>query len=303
MKKIIILLSMSLCLNAAVVAQEPEEIDEELGQTLEEEYIDEDVEEEEEVIQSPKTANHKYLPKAGDFALGVDASPFLTYLGSIFSDNGATAPTFGSQNIYGKYFLRDNQAIRVKLLLDLYNTSYKESVRNDAAYTTTPDATTIDTRKENVTHVELLAGYEFRRGRGRVQGFWGGEVGFGIGKIDSTYTYGNPMTVANQAPSTGFGLGNPTTRRLESKGGLNFSFSVGGFAGVEYFIAKQVALGGEVSLHFRTSLREQDEVTTQKVENNTVQEFATRSRSAADVANEFSVKTVAGGNIFLIFYF
>jgi hypothetical protein len=43
------------------------------------------------------------LPQAGDFALGVDATPFLEYLGNLFSGS-YDAPMFGGGSIYGKYF-------------------------------------------------------------------------------------------------------------------------------------------------------------------------------------------------------
>jgi hypothetical protein len=295
-------------MTVAVVAQEPDEFEEEQEEVVE---AGDEVLPLEPVaaVQRPAAATHKYLPRQGDFALGADATPFLNYLGGFFSDNGAATPTFSGlkeQSIYGKYFVQDNQAIRVKLLLGIYSTSHKQSVQNDEASSTIPDATTIDTKKEKNTNVYLSAGYEFRRGRGRVQGFWGGELGFGIDKSTTSYAYGNPMTGANQTPTShNFGSNIPSTgeRVMLDKGGLNFRFGLGGFAGVEYFIANQISLGGEFSLGFITSLRGQDEVTTQKFEAGKVQESVTRTRNAGDVANEFGVKTVAGGSIFLLFYF
>jgi hypothetical protein len=280
MKKTITLLSLSLCLAVSAVAQD----------TI--------------APQPSKAGAHKYFPQAGDFAVGVDAKPFLTYMGGLFSNSGATAPTFGlqEQGIYGKYFLSANRAIRARLVLDMYNTTYKQSVRNDEASGTTPDATTIDTRKECVTDAYLLVGYEFRHGRGRVQGFYGGEFGFGMGRVNNSYTYGNPMTLANPAPSSGFGV-NPAARVLESKGGLDLSFGLGGFVGVEFFIARQVALGGEVALHFNFSSRSQDEMTIQSVKFGEVREDVERRRSAGDEASSFGLQTVTGGNIYLVFYF
>jgi hypothetical protein len=273
----------------------------------------------------------------------VDAAPFLTYLGGFFSLSGATAPEFKgvNQGIYGKYFLEDDRAIRAKLKLNIFSSSDKQSVRNDEAAATTPEATTIDTRKTNVTDVSLAVGYEFRRGRGRVQGFYGGELLLGLDRESKTYSYGNPMTLANPTPTstTDFMnpnnpnnpniIGTPATRPLESKGGMNFKAGLGGFVGVEYFIAKQLSLGGEFTLGLNFSVLGQNEVTSQRVENGEVREVAARERSVGVESNRFGVETNAavgvnanavggvnanaavgvnanaavGGNIFLLFYF
>jgi hypothetical protein len=299
MKKTIILLSLSLCFAIAAIAQDtvaplPEQAREPETATATTAPA----------LQAPKPASHKYFPQAGDFAIGIVADPFLTYIGGLFSDAGATAPTFGleGQGIYGKYFLSNNRAIRARLMLDIYSTTNKQSVRDDEAYSITPDATAIDTKKESITDAILLVGYEFRRGRGRVQGFWGGELGFGIERTNTSYTYGNPMTLANQAPTSGFGV-NPAARPLESKGGLTLAFGLGGFAGVEFFISRQVALGGEFTLFFNALSRSQDEVTTQSVKFSEVREDTKRQRSAGDEASALGLQTITSGSIYLIFYF
>lgn len=257
--------------------------------------------------QEEQPAAQKYLPEAGDFALGVNANPFLEYVGGFFSDAGANAPTFSGlqgQGIYAKYFLEDNRAIRAKLLLDIYTSSNKQSVQDDAAIGTTPGATAIDTRKNGVTNVNLALGYEFRRGRGRIQGFYGGELSVGLGKNSTTYEYGNPMTAANPSPTTYSNFSNdPSNRTLENNGGLNFTFGLGGFVGVEYFVANQLSLGGEFTLGLAASTRGQDEITKQRVEGGEVREFSTRERSGYQVSNSFGVRTVAVGSIFLIFHF
>ncbi|MDR0565624.1 MAG: hypothetical protein LBG47_01080 [Prevotellaceae bacterium] len=278
MRKII--LSLSLCLSiAAAVAQVQEEPE-----------------------------NSSYLPQAGDFALGIDANPFLGYLGNFLSSSGLNAaPTFGlqGQGIYGKYFLEDGRAIRAKLLLDMYSRSNKESVVNDEAIGARPGATAIDTKKTGAVGATLSVGYEFRRGRGRVQGFCGGELALGLSKTSTTYEYGNPMTAANPTPSSAFGftIANPNVRTLSEKGGLGFSGGLRGFVGVEYFIANQLSLGGELALGLDASMLGQSETTSQQVEDGEVRESVVRRRSAANVANDFGLRTATGGSIFLMFYF
>ena len=57
---------------------------------------------------------HAILPAAGDFALGIDAVPFLKYLGNM-NNNSANiaAPSFDAYTgrIYGKYFLNEKTAV------------------------------------------------------------------------------------------------------------------------------------------------------------------------------------------------
>ncbi|MDR3367317.1 MAG: hypothetical protein LBO71_10190 [Prevotellaceae bacterium] len=280
MKKIILSLSLCLSVGIAVAQEQP-------------------------ANNSNNNSNNSYLPKSGDYALGVDAAPFLRYVGGLFSNAGATAPTFGlhNQGIYGKYFLEDNRAIRAKLLLNIHNTSNKQSVQNDEAVKTTPGATTIDAKKTGTTDVQLAVGYEFRRGRGRVQGFWGGELALGLGKTSTTYEYGNPMTAANPNPTTATSFSGSSPRILKNKGGLNFSGGLRGFVGVEYFMASCVSLGGELSLGLDASILGQSELTSQEVVSGEVRESKVRQRSSSDVANHFGLKTVTGGNVFLTFYF
>jgi hypothetical protein len=111
------------------------------------------------------------------------------------------------------------------------------------------------------------------------------------------------MTVANPTPTTGFGATNPSSRTLETQGGLNFRGGLSGFVGVEYFIVSHVSLGGELSLGLSASVRGQDEEISQSVVNGEVREATKRERNSSVVANNFGVRTIAGGNIFLLFYF
>jgi len=48
------------------------------------------------------------LPEAGDWAIGIDATPFLNYAGQLLSTSGSSAPTWnflnGNNTIIGKMF-------------------------------------------------------------------------------------------------------------------------------------------------------------------------------------------------------
>ncbi|GHV36903.1 hypothetical protein FACS1894178_8530 [Bacteroidia bacterium] len=55
------------------------------------------------------------LPEKGDWAVGINAAPFINFIGSFFS-SGAVSPQLLFKNgatVYGKYFLKDKLALRM----------------------------------------------------------------------------------------------------------------------------------------------------------------------------------------------
>jgi hypothetical protein len=253
-----------------------------------------------------------YLPEAGDFALGIDAAPFLDYLGNFFNEAGANeAPTFGNKwGIYGKYFIDDNQAIRAKLKLNFSQKSYKQTVPNDYEHLVNPtnaNATVVDTKNEFKNEVFLNIGYELRRGKGRLQGFYGADLLLGYGSSKNTYDYANPITSDHQAPSSyNFEYGyidNSSERILENKKPYSFMAGVGAFVGVEYFITPLISIGGEVNLNFCYSINGQSEITTESFIGSSVQESKFRVRNASDTAFKTGLYTDPKGSLFVMFHF
>lgn len=275
---------------------------------------------------------YRYLPVKGDYAIGIEATPFFEYLGNAFNNSSDNkAPLFNGvdNTIYGKYFLENNRAVRAKLRINIGSDTYKGIVPDDERRANNPldvDATATDIMKVKSTDIELRVGYEFRRGHGRVQGFWGGEVGFNFVSGSYKYDYANPMTAANQAPSTwDFADQNPTSvpngnRATEAKLGKGFGFTAAGFVGIEYFFAPHLSLGGEFNLGFTLATKGQDEVTrefwnaaTNKVETQTTR-YESWVRPVYDNANNWlydknieankvQLFTRPSGSIFLLFYF
>ena len=254
------------------------------------------------------------LPEAGDFAIGVEATPFLEYLGNFFNgSNSNDAPVFNGvdNKIYGKYFLDNDRAIRAKLRLNFYENQNKGTVANDTEVTNNPlnsAATIVDVQRLKTQDVDLYIGYEFRRGHGRVQGFYGAEVGFGYGGGKAVYEYGNEMTLLNQTPSSmNFGANIPVAggRVTESKFGTELRASVAGFVGVEYFFAPQISIGGELNLGFVYSTLGQTENVLEQYDaaSNQIQTIKSRSRDNSDLAGTAGVQTKYYGNIFLMFHF
>jgi hypothetical protein len=70
------------------------------------------------------------LPVKGEFAIGIDASPFLSYIGDLFGSNNKNTSLngnkfltdyFGSNTIYGKYMISDKNAIRANMRITTIN--------------------------------------------------------------------------------------------------------------------------------------------------------------------------------------
>ncbi len=243
-----------------------------------------------------------FLPEAEDMAVSVDATPFLNYMGNFFGKSnftnnngntttGNTAPTWN--------FLNTNQTITVKKFKDA-QTAYRASFRiglskntekaqigdatavTSASVSTYPTVPTMkeDKYKSGSTDVGLSVGIEKRRGKTRLQGYYGAEVGFGISTSSQKYTYGNTLTPATAAVAVGvstvtttdFGSNNITTdtygnaaRVTKWKSGLGFNFGVRAFIGAEYFIMPKISLGGEFGWGLGFNVSGKSKTTTESV--------------------------------------
>jgi hypothetical protein len=219
------------------------------------------------------------LPEAKDWGLGIDATPFLNYIGNFFGKSaGNTAPAFNflssAQTISGKYFKTATTAYRAAVRIGVNTNTVRNTVPDKSAASTTvifPIAvpTTENTWKRSITSVGLSAGIEKRRGKTRLQGIYGGEVGFYVTSSKDKFTYGNALSTSSTTPvdvgaddaltSPVYGSANnldtvPSSkiqgatgiaRVTERKNGATFSFGVRAFIGAEYFILPKMSIGGE----------------------------------------------------------
>lgn len=226
-----------------------------------------------------------YLPASGDWAISIDATPFLNYAGNLIGGNGANvAPTWnflvGDQRIIGKYFAADDMAYRGGLRIGISSNSGNAMI-NDDAVTTAPvfpalPAEVEDSYKMSQSNIGLSGGVEWRRGFGRLQGFYGGELGIAFGGSKSTYTYGNALTATGANSTTNFGsnitsdtYGN-TARITESKGGSFFGLGLRGFIGAEYFVLPRIAVGGEFGWGLMFGSNGASSTTTESTDGTTV---------------------------------
>jgi hypothetical protein len=226
-----------------------------------------------------------FLPEAGDWGLAIDANPFLQYAGNFFGKTTTnTPPTFNffttAQTITGKYFTDAQNAYRGSVRIGLGGNTVREMQANrmmtalSATANGFPAASPMveNTWKHSNTTIGLAGGMEMRRGKTRLQGYYGGEVGLYVNMSKDKYTYGNALAV-NLAPTgpnqsqnvivdpndevgssgnvvsavgifQGASAGDQA-RITERKNGTVFSFGLRGFIGAEYFILPKMSLGGE----------------------------------------------------------
>ena len=216
-----------------------------------------------------------FLPEAGDYAIAIDATPFFSYAKGLIgagSNAGATSPNWNWANpnatIWGKMFKDANTAYRAGIRLGFGSQTTRTMVAQLYTAASTPTTVTFPTASaqvENVmktsqTNIGLTAGIEKRRGKTRLQGVYGAEVGLMLNSSKDKYTYGNSLVASNTASAqvvvTGAdamnGGSNLTTdsqgntaRITTWKSGMGFAFGVRGFVGAEYFVAPKISIGGE----------------------------------------------------------
>jgi hypothetical protein len=245
------------------------------------------------VIASGITANAQnlvskkgepFLPEKYDWSIGIDATPFLNYVGNIFNSSGNRAPLFNNyglnQTFTGKYFEESGKAYRVILRLGLRNQSFKSPIAEIVA-TPIPNPTAAvnlleDKAKVSSNFVGLGLGLEKRKGKTRLQGFFGADAFVWFNAESVKYTYGNKLTQGatanpnvdvNATSTTEFAgqftfngeaianrgisdrtYGNAAGRALEYKAGTTIGLGVRGFLGAEYFIFPKISIGGEFGL-------------------------------------------------------
>ena len=210
------------------------------------------------------------LPEAGDYMIGIDANPFLNYLGR-FGSAANNAPTFnfmnGNNMIIGKYFKDAKTAYRAGIRIGIDNQATNKQladvmVATAPVYPAQPTLIT-DKKSHNQTNVGLIVGIEKRKGKTRLQGFYGADFMIWTSSTKDTYTYGQAIdptnaTYANATTANGFNTsnfgsnlnvgtsaGSSSDRTLSKRTGNGFGFGLRAFIGAEYFILPKISIGGE----------------------------------------------------------
>ena len=136
------------------------------------------------------------LPEADDWAISVDATPFLNYMGNFFGKtNNNTAPSWNfltnNLTITGKMFKDAQTAYRASVRIG-YGTTSNTWMNSDRSVTTPAVYPNADAMKENKyktsnTNIGLAVGMEKRKGKTRLQGFYGAELGIGLGSSSEKF--------------------------------------------------------------------------------------------------------------------
>jgi hypothetical protein len=198
----------------------------------------------------------RILPTRGDIGLGLGLSPFLQYFGQLFTPDNP-APTFNNATgleLSARYFLSPTTAIRGRLRLG-YNSTTTGFQAIDVADSSRLNYVE-DEMRHRFTNIVIGGGIEKRRGYGRLQGLYGGELLIGFEEAKSTFEYGNALTGPDAVTaSTNFGTTLGPSRFITSLGYEGrvteyrqaplIRFGIAGFLGAEYFFAPKLSIGGE----------------------------------------------------------
>jgi hypothetical protein len=194
------------------------------------------------------------LPAAGDYAIGISATPIFNFFGNFvkinsgaaFNDPSSWSFIDGTNAIYGKYFVDANTAFRAKVRIGIGSVTEKAYVTQDAT-PSDPTVTVQDKHTKGGKNIVLGLGMEKRRGVSRLQGFYGAEAQISLSGGTDKYTYGNAFSSTYTSPgTTNFGSNwDGTNRVTEDKSGSTFGIGLRAFAGVEYFIMPKFSIGGE----------------------------------------------------------
>ncbi len=158
------------------------------------------------------------------------------------------------------YFVEENKAYRGILRIGINSTNETNQIaKYGAAAATYPALPELveDKYTEKSSFVGLGAGLEFRRGKTRLQGYYGGDVMLSFSSSSRSFEYGNALndSTAVGLLTSDFGgedavnLTNDTydnaARIISQKDGSMFAFTLRGFAGVEYFVLPKLSIAGE----------------------------------------------------------
>lgn len=229
------------------------------------------------------------LPEAEDWAISMNADPIFSFIGNAFNGNtGNAAPAVSwlntDQTIVGKKFIDEKSAYRVLVRLGFTNQTHKNLVVDNSATTAPvfPEQAAMVTDKYSVknTNIGIGVGKEWRRGKTRLQGYYGADAMVWISMSGEKYTYGNEMTAVPTGPGQtstptttdfttalpggGYASGPVASRTIKTKSGMTFGIGVRAFIGAEYFILPKISIGAEYGLGLGYQMQGKGKITTEE---------------------------------------
>ncbi len=191
------------------------------------------------------------LPEAGDWGIGLNANPFLDYVGNAFNGNtGNAAPTWGftaqyPMTIYGRMMKTEDMAYRGLVRIGFSSTNQKSPNASDP--------TQEDEFKTSAFALTLGAGIEKNKSlMNRLRGYYGAMAAVWM----TPYTNTSTGVVGNTTQTDAV-----AGTEIKETGGSSFGVGLRAFVGAEYFFAPKMSIGGEFGWGFgfqSTSARELD---------------------------------------------
>jgi hypothetical protein len=263
-----------------------------------------------------------YLPESGDWAVSFSASPFLNYFGGFLSNAGAVAPTASflnnNQTIIGKYYVDPQTAYRALVRIGINSQGQDNIVTANSSTPTSPTYAT-DHAAYAQHFVGLGVGMEKRRGKTRLQGYYGGEFMFFLSGSSDTYTYGNAYDKNDQlVNSTNWGgplgitpQGTPSfsavgQRTLTNVAGSTFGISLQGFIGFEYFFMPKISVGGEYTWGITFQSTSTGSMSVEAANGNNSTTTSTNTGGSSSFSLDSGINSVwgnSGGNLYINFHF
>ena len=217
-------------------------------------------------LKSSKGEN--YLPEAGDWSISFNADNLFKYAGNAFSNAGNNVigqvqNSNASGSFTGKKFVTATQADRYTAGFELGNSSVT------AGNGTETTATRIN--------VSAGLGKEWRKGKTRLQGFYGYDLLANMTLVDNTKQTSAAGTV------------------VDAKGGFVFGVGANGFLGAEYFLFPKIAIGAMYTYGVNLNIGAAGTTTTTNA--------AGSSESKGPKSTSFGVGNVGVASMSLSLYF
>ncbi len=265
----------------------------------------------EEATSEPLLSKHgnNILPEKGDVGLGIDAIPFLDFVGNLVKINSGTTfssmlhiqPPEGGTVIYLKYFTSDKTALRAKFRISYVASTEKFAVQNDLDIT----ETLYDTRIASNINFDVGLGIEKRRGKTRLQGLYGLEGMLSVTRGSEAspnyrYMYVNDFSATYPTPTTGL-FGATGTRPVYYKNAPTYGIGGRGFIGAEYFFAPKMAIGGELAIRLMISRRGASKQKTESWVAGALEKDVVKDKTPS--GSDLSLDNEVDSHVYLILFF
>ena len=273
------------------------------------------------MAQPVSKKGEQYLPREGDWAVGIDASPFLKYVGNLFTEAENNSPSAEFINdqfaISVKKFTRDDRAYRASFRINVLADSYRAFIPE---FSTEPTNTTVEDKySRTFTNAYLSAGIEKRLGNTRIQGLYGAEGYLGFGSEKHSFDYGNKITPENTSPERSeFALDFQNDPReitnidasgafmTEFKKGTMFTIGARVFLGAEVFIFPKWSVGFEYGLGLGYAYRGNSSIMEEQWAvpiGGTSEQFVTTVTDEGGSSRFLLDTDNSGGAFYMFFYF